>query len=175
MHTNYDNYNKVYSSFIYKTEKKKNQPLSLRWINISTVCHHLIMMFSWRRWTGDYIWLPLEKWTWEKDQHVLHRSPKYSAENEHILTNEWNNGFVDKLSEAPSLQLSGWRDKKTGTWWKSSPYHHLSLSHTITPHQSRTWPAGLINCEYNFFAILVTADMKALLSSENGTTAYSNN
>lgn len=90
-------------------------------------------MFLWHRWTEDYTWLPLEKWTWEKDQHVLHRSPKSSAENENILTDEWNNGFVDKLSDAASLQLSGWRDKKTCTWWKSSITTYLSLTQSPPP------------------------------------------
>lgn len=41
-----------------------------------------------------------------KDQHTPHRSLQQSAENEHTLTNEWNNGFVDNLSEVQPLQLS---------------------------------------------------------------------
>lgn len=30
---------------------------------------------------------------------TMHQFPRQSAENEHILTNEWNNSFVDKLAQ----------------------------------------------------------------------------
>lgn len=64
----------------------------------------------------------------------MYRFPRHSAENEHVLTNEWNNSLVDNVSggvQYPSRDVvggDGWRNTERKTKSSVSPLSSLSTS-----------------------------------------------
>lgn len=69
-----------------------------------------------------------EKMKPREDQHTMHHFPRHSAENEHVLTNEWNNSFVDNVSGGVQSPGRGAEEQRV-------------TKHSVSPHISTRSPS----------------------------------